>query len=200
MNTLLAEISKISYGKTKRLPRPVVQDQLAFSSTFLVSYEPVEMKVADTIWPSHINLLRAKKRLRLNTFHLRMNPFEDELCEVLDELRALDANWDEEGALKPDVHNIDHAEIYVRKAFAFLNAEGGLLTVPELNAGPDGSVDVVWRKTRSFLIINFSDADSTIGSYYFDQDRNETLGRQGRLDIALPIPFDFQFYLRQIAE
>jgi hypothetical protein len=126
--------------------------------------------------------------------------FEAELEESLDAIRSLETDWDEDGALKPDAYNIENAALFARKSFDFLCAEGIMLTVPELNASPDGSVDVIWRKKSAFLVVNFADTDRSIGSYYFDQERNETLARQGRLDIGLPIPFDFQFYLREIAK
>ncbi len=111
--------------------------------------------------------------------------FETELNDALDEIRSLDANWDEDGALKPDTRNIDNAEMFVRYAFDYLSGKDKNLPAPEMNPLYDGSVDVVWRLRKAYLLINFRNPEEGFAYFYFDR-YIEKLGVQAGINLNDP--------------
>lgn len=114
-------------------------------------------------------------------------------------LRSLGENWDGSGALAPAPANVDNACHFLLDAFQTLQKEKVFLTTPEMNACPDGSVDVVWRTQNAFMLINFRNPDEQIAYYYFDR-YNDKLGRQGGIQINEHIPEDIQLYLKAVSE
>lgn len=125
--------------------------------------------------------------------------FKNDVLEAKKELENLAPNWDDNGALKPDYQNIDNAIHFLDKAFEKLLLKEDMdLDLPEINACPDGSIDVVWRLSKAFMLINFRNPKSKIAHFYFDQYREE-LGRQGGIELDKPLPDDVLSYLAALA-
>ncbi|TVR36895.1 MAG: hypothetical protein EA392_14320 [Cryomorphaceae bacterium] len=125
--------------------------------------------------------------------------FNQQLKEERTELESLVANWDENDALKPESENIENALAFLKKAFKSLSDQQNLiLSFPEINACPDGSIDVVWRLSEAFMLINFRNPASKIAYFYFDKYREE-LGRQGGIELDKPLPDDVVGYLTALS-
>ena len=125
--------------------------------------------------------------------------FRQAIQEQVEELQSLEVDWDDSGALAPIPGNIDNAVNFLWAAFYDLQKSEIFLCIPEVNACPDGSVDVVWRRNKAFMLINFRNPEEQIAFYYFDE-YNDKLGRQGGIQINEQIPADIQLYLKAISE
>lgn len=129
-----------------------------------------------------------------------VNVIQQSIKEFLKEIELLSKlgeNWDEDGALKPDRNNIQNVIVFIRNCLNFSGSEHRPLPMPEFNACPDGSVDVVWRLKAVFLLLNFRNPEKKKAYFYFDE-YNEEYGRQGGLNLNQPFTDDFKTYLRKL--
>jgi hypothetical protein len=95
-------------------------------------------------------------------------PLEAEIGSAK-QLVKLGDNWDGEGSPGYEQATIDRAASFLRLQFSWLWSKCGIeAPAPRIAPGPDGSIDLLWKRQEWRLLINVPADPSEAASYYGD--------------------------------
>lgn len=160
-----------SYSKkfisSKRFPSTTTQRQIDFSPNLY----------AWGMKPQYTSDFQ-RQQFGVENSLLEINKAINESKYILD----LHDNWDDDGSIGYEKSTWDRSVGFLtvlgRKAFEVFNVK---IDAPKIYQGPDGSIDMLWKKENYKLLVNFpSDVELPI-SFYGNTGANETL--KGSFDI-----------------
>jgi len=108
--------------------------------------------------------------------------------EIIDSfyILELEQNWDDQGALPIPIEVFRSSiQLLVDYSLAALKVHNTIIDTPEINPGPDGSIDLSWRTNQARLLINVKLVKGeTKIRFYRDHYNNE---KSNRGDLYLDI-------------
>jgi hypothetical protein len=94
-----------------------------------------------------------------------------ELKTVINEARQilqyLD-NWDGEGAARYSLETFERAESFLNAHSGFLRQFDFELPIPNIGAGPNGSIDLHWKSPNWELLVNIPADPTKMATFYGD--------------------------------
>lgn len=112
---------------------------------------------------------------------------EDKNSELKSEIEratkmlALGDDWDEEGGLLYTKETLDRAIAFLSSHSSYLYRLCGIhLPVPILGVGPNGSVDIHWKRPTWELLVNIPADANQMAAFYGDDYGNQEI--KGNLD------------------
>ena len=106
----------------------------------------------------------------------------EELFEIADEiiksksLLDLKEDWDDEGALPIRFDTWKRAVLtLIECSSTVLSYEDIAIATPQINPGPESSIDIVWRTNNYRMMINFPEIESNNATFYGDNYTNSTI-------------------------
>ena len=114
-----------------------------------------------------------------------LSPLEAGIEFAEERLLALEENWDGE-------HSPGYAKDTLDRAAMFLRAQDQLLwnlltfrlPVPNINPGPDGSIDLFWEQVSWELLVNIPATPTQTASFYGEDSGGQTI--KGNLGTSEP--------------
>lgn len=93
-----------------------------------------------------------------------------EIESAEEKLTALADNWDGEGSAKYNRETLDKAAEFLRSQDKLiLGIQNRSLPVPQINPGPDGSIDLFWKQPTWELLVNVP-ARANEGASFYGED------------------------------
>ncbi len=102
-----------------------------------------------------------------------------------EKLTALADNWDGEGSAEYKTETVNSAAEFLMSQDRLLRELRGIsLPVPQINPGPDGSIDLFWKQPTWELLVNVPENASESASFYGEDQTGHTI--KGSLDTSVP--------------
>ena len=96
------------------------------------------------------------------------------LKRKLEEILSLEANWDDEDALRIERETAEKAQKYIPLMEKKMQEKGWELSEPLISAVPDGSIDVKWKTKYCEVLLNVPPKDK-LPEYYGDNYSTDTI-------------------------
>jgi hypothetical protein len=110
---------------------------------------------------------------------------EAEIESAQEKLTALADNWDGEGSAEYSKETINNAAEFLMSQDLLLRKICGMsLPVPQINPGPDGSIDLFWKQPTWELLVNVPANSNQAASFYGEDQTGHTI--KGSLDTSEP--------------
>jgi len=84
------------------------------------------------------------------------------------EMLTLPKDWDGEGSVNYLEDTFDRAVEFLKTHSKFLKDFGLRMPVPAITAGPNGSIDIHWKRVSWELLVNIPADSSKMASFYGD--------------------------------
>ena len=110
---------------------------------------------------------------------------EAEIESAHEKLTVLADNWDGEGSAEYKTETINTAAEFLMSQGRLLHEICGMsLPVPQINPGPDGSIDLFWKQPTWELLVNVPANSNQAASFYGEDQTGHTI--KGSLDTSEP--------------
>lgn len=112
--------------------------------------------------------LAARFRWEVEASPLRMPPLDPErkIERALDSLTGLGDDWDGEGSAGYEAETIQRARLFLEIHHQQLWKQFGLtMPQPTVGPGPDGSVDLLWKRPQGELLISIAAGPAGTATY-----------------------------------
>ena len=110
---------------------------------------------------------------------------EAEIESAHEKLTALTDNWDGEGSAEYKTETVNSAAEFLMSQDRLLRELCGTsLPVPQINPGPDGSIDLFWKQPTWELLVNVPENANESASFYGEDLTGHTI--KGSLDPSVP--------------
>jgi hypothetical protein len=110
---------------------------------------------------------------------------EAEIEAAHEKLTALADNWDGEGSAGYKTETVDGAAEFLMSQDRLLRELRRIsLPVPQINPGPDGSIDLFWKQPTWELLVNVPENANESASFYGEDQTGHTI--KGSLDTSAP--------------
>lgn len=101
--------------------------------------------------------------------------------EEAQDLLALEADWDDEGAPPIDKNTLIRAIHFVMDYSSWLFYEQGIiLSPPQILPGADGSIDILWRTNNYRMLVNIP-LDANKQAEYYGDDKKDGNSIKGKV-------------------
>lgn len=102
-----------------------------------------------------------------------------------EKLTALPDNWDGEGSAGYKTETVNSAaEFLIGQDRLLRELRGISLPVPQINPGPDGSIDLFWKQPTWELLVNVPKKGNEFASFYGEDQTGHTI--KGSFDTSVP--------------
>ena len=98
-----------------------------------------------------------------------------EIESAQDKLTALADNWDGEGSAKYNKETLNTAAEFLMNQSRFLRILEKRLPIPQINPGPDGSIDLFWNQSTWELLVNIPSIENEAASFYGEDQTGHTI-------------------------
>lgn len=110
---------------------------------------------------------------------------EAEIEAAHEKLTSLPDNWDGEGSAGYKTETVNSAaEFLIGQDRLLRELRGISLPVPQINAGPDGSIDLFWKQSTWELLVNVPKKGNEFASFYGEDRTGHTI--KGSFDTSVP--------------
>lgn len=156
--------------------------------------EPYGTGLADE-WRNLVQARRARKRVAERSFEVERRPRFEVLRGVSDPIEvalkqaeyilSLEADFDDLGSPAYERGTLERAGAFLRTVARFATDEcGAEIGVPNIDPGPDGTIDIHWESSGFELLVNIPDAPGERATFYGDDFGSFVV--KGDIDPASP--------------
>ncbi len=132
-----------------------------------------------TIWHSD------QEGLKQTATKIELPHLEAEIEAAAQRILSLDDDWDGEGSPGYDEATLGRAIEFLRTQIRGMwEIYGVEVPVPQINPGPDGSIDIHWKRVSWELLVNIPKEEQPCATFYGDDYGTGTI--KGSIDTTHP--------------